>query len=373
MYSLPEKRKYARIELENRKYKEIETPCIARFHTRQSKDNDNRSPEWDIVAVKNLSAGGMVFTYYKDLGIDSILHVKFGITQSMPHISCVGRIVRIEERQHLSGYCTAIEFIEISAESKEELKVTIEEILSRKSKKKNFSFYKFVKMVNFMKRRDVAAEPLQENTSGLQQEDLAEMKVCCSCNKSISTRDTATGSAREHYGKLFCQGCSGILSKKEDREKTIKNIEMRNTHSETMSERDAGTNGIAQDVVIGDEHTEMVSSCSERITDRAEEGYDQAGLFSQKEMLRRVTFRLPRFAASKAMSVYIVGDFNNWNSHCNPMKKERNGDHTLSLDLVPGNNYKFGYLIDSVLVGLSSCSIKREDAVEENAAVCLQS
>jgi 1,4-alpha-glucan branching enzyme len=35
----------------------------------------------------------------------------------------------------------------------------------------------------------------------------------------------------------------------------------------------------------------------------------------------KVTFRLPRIAATDAKSVCIVGDFNNWNLYANPMKK----------------------------------------------------
>ena len=60
----------------------------------------------------------------------------------------------------------------------------------------------------------------------------------------------------------------------------------------------------------------------------------------------RVTFRLPKVAAPNAKSVCIVGDFNNWNIHANPMKKSKNGDYTIALDLEPGREYQFRYLID---------------------------
>lgn len=71
----------------------------------------------------------------------------------------------------------------------------------------------------------------------------------------------------------------------------------------------------------------------------------------KKEYLKRknackVTFRLPKIAAVDANSVCIVGDFNNWNIYANPMKKLKNGDYTLSLDLEPGKEYQFRYLID---------------------------
>ena len=168
MYSLIEKREYARIELENRRYKKIETPCIARFYFQRHKDNEIFNPEWDIIAVKNLSAEGMLFTCDKNLGIDSILNIKLEISKSLPTIGCEGRIVRIEELQNLSGYFTAMMFTEMSAQKKEEVNVTIEKILRKERGKKNFSFSKIVKMINFINRGKGVAEPLQENFQGLQ-------------------------------------------------------------------------------------------------------------------------------------------------------------------------------------------------------------
>jgi len=60
----------------------------------------------------------------------------------------------------------------------------------------------------------------------------------------------------------------------------------------------------------------------------------------------KVTFRLPRVAAPHAKSVCIVGDFNNWSIHAHPMTKLKNGDYSITLDLEPGREYQFRYLID---------------------------
>ncbi len=62
----------------------------------------------------------------------------------------------------------------------------------------------------------------------------------------------------------------------------------------------------------------------------------------------RVTFKLPKVAAPDARSVFIVGDFNNWNIHANPMKKLINGDYTVKLDLEKERDYQFRYLIDEL-------------------------
>ncbi|MBI5409533.1 MAG: isoamylase early set domain-containing protein [Nitrospirae bacterium] len=61
----------------------------------------------------------------------------------------------------------------------------------------------------------------------------------------------------------------------------------------------------------------------------------------------KVTFRLPKDAAQDAEMVTIVGDFNNWSVTENEMKKLKNGDFTLTLELPCNREYKFRYLIDA--------------------------
>lgn len=68
--------------------------------------------------------------------------------------------------------------------------------------------------------------------------------------------------------------------------------------------------------------------------------------YQQDKNVCRVTFRLPKIAASGAKNVCVVGDFNNWGMQANPMKRLPNGDYTVSLELETGKEYHFRYLID---------------------------
>ena len=61
----------------------------------------------------------------------------------------------------------------------------------------------------------------------------------------------------------------------------------------------------------------------------------------------KVTFRLPKESAKDAEIVTIVGDFNNWNLTENKMKKLKNGDFTLTLDIPCDREYRFRYLVDT--------------------------
>ena len=60
-----------------------------------------------------------------------------------------------------------------------------------------------------------------------------------------------------------------------------------------------------------------------------------------------VTFMLPKKAAPDAMCVTIVGDFNNWSTTEAPLKKLKNGDFKVTLELLCDREYRFRYLIDA--------------------------
>ncbi len=60
----------------------------------------------------------------------------------------------------------------------------------------------------------------------------------------------------------------------------------------------------------------------------------------------RVTFTLPKEAASEARGVALVGDFNNWDREATPMKRLKNGDFSITLELQRDREYRFRYLID---------------------------
>jgi 1,4-alpha-glucan branching enzyme len=58
----------------------------------------------------------------------------------------------------------------------------------------------------------------------------------------------------------------------------------------------------------------------------------------------KVTFTLPEIV--QAETVYLVGEFNEWNESATPMKKNNKGDFTTTLELEPGREYPFRYLVN---------------------------
>ncbi len=61
----------------------------------------------------------------------------------------------------------------------------------------------------------------------------------------------------------------------------------------------------------------------------------------------KVTFKLPNEAAPDAQKVSIVGDFNNWDGGAAVMKRLKNGDFTIIMELETGREYCYRYLIDA--------------------------
>jgi hypothetical protein len=113
-----------------RKYRRLEKLFRARFRVKQYEGLEMPSAEWDIVPVRNISAGGLAFNYTKNLGFNSLLDFKIDISLFSAAINCVGKIIRVEEPQSHSMYRIATEFTEIDKQEKEMLNTTIEKLLA---------------------------------------------------------------------------------------------------------------------------------------------------------------------------------------------------------------------------------------------------
>jgi 1,4-alpha-glucan branching enzyme len=60
----------------------------------------------------------------------------------------------------------------------------------------------------------------------------------------------------------------------------------------------------------------------------------------------KVTFSLPKEATNGFKDVKILGDFNNWEKELAIPMKAENGGFKASLELNPGREYEFRYLIN---------------------------
>ncbi len=113
---------------ERRKYERREKPVMVRFRTIPLVAKKMVSTDWDMVPVKNLGVGGMLFDYNKNLELDSLLEFEISISKSTPTINCAGKIIRIEELQPASKFRIEIEFVGIGEQEKKLINKMTEEI-----------------------------------------------------------------------------------------------------------------------------------------------------------------------------------------------------------------------------------------------------
>ncbi len=118
---------------ERRIYKRIEKPYMARLRVKQYEGLGISSAEWDMVALKDLSAGGVLFNYNKNLGIGTLLDLKIDVSTATPTIKCAGKVTRIELSQPHFILRIATEFTEIAEKEKEMINTTLERILEQEN------------------------------------------------------------------------------------------------------------------------------------------------------------------------------------------------------------------------------------------------
>ena len=71
-----------------------------------------------------------------------------------------------------------------------------------------------------------------------------------------------------------------------------------------------------------------------------------------KFIQRKIIFE---FSAPEAKEVSLVGNFNQWNSQANPMKKDKKGIWKVALPLEPGR-YEYRFIADGNWKNDPSCS-----------------
>ena len=59
-----------------------------------------------------------------------------------------------------------------------------------------------------------------------------------------------------------------------------------------------------------------------------------------------VTFRLPKRDVGMAEKASVVGEFNEWQIAATPMTRLKDGSFKATVDLEPGREYQFRYLLD---------------------------
>ncbi|WP_432736845.1 isoamylase early set domain-containing protein [Maridesulfovibrio sp. FT414] len=66
--------------------------------------------------------------------------------------------------------------------------------------------------------------------------------------------------------------------------------------------------------------------------------------FLKSKPVCKVKFDVDKTQVENGEAIFLVGDFNNWDENSLPMKKLKNGNYTVTVDLEAGREYQFRYL-----------------------------
>ena len=82
---------------EKRAYRRIKKSFLARLKIMPSKFNKLRGAFWDLITTKNLSAGGLLFNYYKEVpaGVELELRIIFPLADRP--IECIAKVIRSDK------------------------------------------------------------------------------------------------------------------------------------------------------------------------------------------------------------------------------------------------------------------------------------
>ncbi len=120
---------------EKRKYKRTGLPYyMAALQIKHHEGLKTTSAGWDWVVLKDLSAGGTLFSYNKNLEIGTLLDLIIDVSKHTPAINCVVRAIRIEQSQTHSTRHFAIEFEDTDEQARGRINKVAEEIIEQKAK-----------------------------------------------------------------------------------------------------------------------------------------------------------------------------------------------------------------------------------------------
>jgi len=77
-----------------RKYRRVYKDFMVRFRVKPDETKKKEPIGWDIVTTSNLSAGGMLFNYDKNLPIGTKIELRIIFPMAEGTINCIGKVLR---------------------------------------------------------------------------------------------------------------------------------------------------------------------------------------------------------------------------------------------------------------------------------------
>lgn len=104
---------------EKRGHRRIVKHYILRFQVRQAQAEETNLKAWEVVTVEDLSAGGALINFERELEIGSLLDIMITFPLSDEPIKCVGKVLRVQKSQRAPIYRIGVVFTELSERDKD--------------------------------------------------------------------------------------------------------------------------------------------------------------------------------------------------------------------------------------------------------------
>ena len=113
-------------QAEKRKSKRLNKQFVVRFQIQGEVSRD-----WDMILISNISRGGLLFSYAKELKEGIVLSFKINIALNTNLIFCTGRVTRAKALGNSKMYETGVAFTEIKEADAILINNTVEKFLSK--------------------------------------------------------------------------------------------------------------------------------------------------------------------------------------------------------------------------------------------------
>lgn len=111
---------------ERRRFKRVNRSFTARVRIFQQNMKSTDSAKWNIVTIRNLSAGGVSFNYSQQLPLGTKLELNIALPFTEGPVYCIGEVCRIDKTRwdkisaiKIPIYWIAVRFTEIPLDKKE--------------------------------------------------------------------------------------------------------------------------------------------------------------------------------------------------------------------------------------------------------------
>ena len=94
---------------ERRRYKRIKKQYTVSF----SESGQDAKPLWDMVVVRNISAGGVLFNFDRKIEKGSMLNFKINMAYGKKPIQCQGEVIRVKDLGGGATYEIAVNYTDI--------------------------------------------------------------------------------------------------------------------------------------------------------------------------------------------------------------------------------------------------------------------